>query len=171
MTRRRPIAPASTIQPQKLLSKRERAPKPHLFIQILHNMKNNLRVYNCPAILSSVTLFGILCLAPTLTLANKPPQFVLSEGQSEIVLRLKEGKETPVGSLIYTLKGFDFDNDPLTFGLRGQIANELLRIENLGSDEANVYLKKELDREVCNIFQKFFCFIAFKNRSWVRTLP
>lgn len=39
--------------------------------------------------------------------ANNLPQFLLSDGQSEIVLRLKEGPATPVGSLIYTLKGID----------------------------------------------------------------
>ena len=92
----------------------------------------------------------------TPVLANSPPQFVLSEGQSEIVLRLKEGSATPVGSLVYRLKGYDPDEDPLVFGLRGQIANELLRIENLGGDEANVYLKKELDREVIPQLQLFF---------------
>jgi hypothetical protein len=79
---------------------------------------------------------------------NILPQFLLSDGQSEIVLRLKEGPATPVGSMIYTLKGIDRDGDPLTFGLKGQIANELLRIENRGRDTANLYLKKELDREV-----------------------
>src|SRR5882757_4541517 len=35
---------------------------------------------------------------------NSLPQFILPQGQSEIVLRLKEGPSTPVGSLIYTLK-------------------------------------------------------------------
>jgi len=79
---------------------------------------------------------------------NRPPQFVLSQGQSEIVLRLKEGKETPVGTLVHRLKGFDYDEDPLVFGIMGQTGNDLLRIENLGTDEGNIYLKKELDREV-----------------------
>lgn len=84
------------------------------------------------------------------SVANVLPQFVLKDGQSEIVLRLKEGPATPVGSLVYKLKGRDDDGDELTFSLRGQQANELLRIENLGSDEANLYLRKELDREVRN---------------------
>ncbi|XP_067000515.2 cadherin-23 [Anabrus simplex] len=79
--------------------------------------------------------------------ANRPPRFLI-DGQTEIVLRLKEGSETPVGSLIYRLRGMDPDGDPLTFGIKEQIGNEILRIENLGTNEANVYLKKELDREV-----------------------
>lgn len=79
-------------------------------------------------------------------LSNRPPQFVLPPGQSEIVLRLKEGKETPVGTLVAELKGFDFEEDTLTFGLKSP--SNVLRIENNGRDEANIYLNKELDREV-----------------------
>ncbi|XP_073815991.1 cadherin 88C [Musca autumnalis] len=78
--------------------------------------------------------------------ANRPPRFII-DGQSEIVLRLKESPETEVGTLIYTLKGYDPDNDPLTFGKRPTADSEVIRIENKGSNEANVYLAKELDRE------------------------
>ncbi|XP_069668723.1 cadherin-23 isoform X2 [Periplaneta americana] len=80
-------------------------------------------------------------------LKNHAPRFLI-DGQTEIVLRLKEGAETPVGSRIYRLRGYDPDNDTLTFGLQHQADNEILRIENLGTTEADVYLKKELDREV-----------------------
>lgn len=52
------------------------------------------------------------------------------------------------GSRIYRLRGFDPDDDPLRFGVRDQAGNEILRIENVGKNEADVYLKKELDREV-----------------------
>lgn len=112
---------------------------PHLIPSIFHRS----------AYLVALT---ILLLSPLEISAenNVLPQFVLKEGQSEIVLRLKEGPATPTGSRVYKLKGIDRDGDPLTFGLRGQVANELLRIENLGKDEANLYLKKELDREVKN---------------------
>lgn len=52
------------------------------------------------------------------------------------------------GSLIYTLRGFDPDGDPLTFGIRhSSYDSEVLRIETAGNNEANVYLNKELDRE------------------------
>ncbi|XP_063244010.1 cadherin-23 [Bacillus rossius redtenbacheri] len=78
--------------------------------------------------------------------ANGAPRFLIN-GHAEIVLRLKEGPETPVGSLIYRLRGVDPDGDPLTFGVREQAGRELLRIENLGTNEANVYLEQELDRE------------------------
>ncbi|KAH8267311.1 hypothetical protein KR018_005727 [Drosophila ironensis] len=79
--------------------------------------------------------------------ANRPPRFAI-DGQSEIVLRLKESPETKVGTHIYTLKGFDPDNDPLTFGKRNSHDSEIIRIENTGGNEAKVYLAKELDREV-----------------------
>ncbi|XP_046805505.1 cadherin-23 [Lucilia cuprina] len=88
----------------------------------------------------------ILLILLQTTQANRPPRFMI-EGQSEIVLRLKESPETEVGTLIYTLKGFDPDNDPLTFGKRPSHDSEVIRIENKGSNEAYVYLAKELDRE------------------------
>lgn len=59
------------------------------------------------------------------------------------------------GSLIYRLRGFDPDGDPLTFGVKEQTGRETLRIESLGTNEANVYLKKELDREVSNFINNY----------------
>ncbi|KAH8250254.1 hypothetical protein KR026_009305 [Drosophila bipectinata] len=79
--------------------------------------------------------------------SNRPPRFAI-DGQSEIVLRLKESPETKVGTLIYTLKGYDPENDPLTFGKRNSHDSEIIRIENTGGNEAKIYLAKELDREV-----------------------
>jgi hypothetical protein len=52
------------------------------------------------------------------------------------------------GSRIYRLRGYDPDDDPLRFGVRDQVGNEILRIENVGKNEADIFLKKELDREV-----------------------
>lgn len=101
---------------------------------------NRITLHVVIGILISLSLFiePVLC--------NRPPKFLL-EGQSEIVLRLKEGSETPVGSVIYTLKGSDADGDALTFGLRHSYDSDILRIENTGNNQANVYLNKELDRE------------------------
>lgn len=80
--------------------------------------------------------------------ANRPPKFELDGHQSEIVLRLKEGAETPVGTLIYTLHGSDPDGDALTFGMRHNPYDaDVLRIENAGNNAANLYLNRELDRE------------------------
>lgn len=79
---------------------------------------------------------------------NRPPRFLI-DGHSEIVLRLKEGPDTPVGSLIYKLRGADPDNDALVFGIRDTgYGSDVLRIENIGNNEANLYLAQELDREV-----------------------
>ncbi|XP_015840656.1 cadherin-23 isoform X2 [Tribolium castaneum] len=77
---------------------------------------------------------------------NRPPRFLIN-GQTEIVLRLKEGKETPVGTLIYKLRGTDPDGDPLSFGVRSQSGSDVIRVENISPTEADVYLNKELDRE------------------------
>ncbi|XP_063618733.1 cadherin-23 [Cydia splendana] len=79
--------------------------------------------------------------------ANRPPRFLI-EGQSEIVVRLKEGADTPVGSLIYRLRGIDPDGDELKFGIRDQLGSNILRIEAITTNEANIYLIKELDREI-----------------------
>ena len=46
------------------------------------------------------------------------------------------------------LRGADSDGAPLTFGVRGSEANELLRIEHTSNTEASLFLNKELDREV-----------------------
>lgn len=90
-------------------------------------------------------IFTIVCFISCVT-ANRPPQF-LTGAQTEIVLRLKEGPDTPVGTLIYRLHGIDPDGDSLTFGIKEQPGSDIIRIENFGTSEANVYLNKELDRE------------------------
>ncbi|KAL4713341.1 hypothetical protein ACJJTC_006809 [Scirpophaga incertulas] len=79
--------------------------------------------------------------------ANRPPRFLI-DGQSEIVVRLKEGADTPVGSLIYRLRAVDPDGDTLKFGIRDQLGSDIIRIEAISSNETNIYLVKELDREV-----------------------
>nr|XP_036674405.1 cadherin-23-like [Drosophila suzukii]XP_036674406.1 cadherin-23-like [Drosophila suzukii]XP_036674407.1 cadherin-23-like [Drosophila suzukii] len=89
----------------------------------------------------------ILTALISLVASNRPPRFAI-DGQSEIVLRLKESPETKVGTLIYTLKGYDPDNDPLTFGKRNSHDSEIIRIENTGGNEAKIFLAKELDREL-----------------------
>ncbi|XP_017067176.2 LOW QUALITY PROTEIN: cadherin-23 [Drosophila eugracilis] len=103
------------------------------------------RIY--PRYISSIYIqVIILTTLISLVASNRPPRFTI-DGQSEIVLRLKESPETKVGTLIYTLKGFDPDNDPLTFGKRNSHDSEIIRIENTGGNEAKVFLAKELDRE------------------------
>lgn len=52
------------------------------------------------------------------------------------------------GSLIYRLRGVDPDGDTLQFGIRDQLGSDILRLEAISSNEANIYLVKELDREV-----------------------
>ncbi|KAB0799063.1 hypothetical protein PPYR_06943 [Photinus pyralis] len=82
---------------------------------------------------------GVLC--------NRPPRFLI-DGQTEIVIRLKEGSDTPVGSVIYKLHAIDPDGDNLKFGVKQQSGSEVIRVETTSANEANVYLNQELDREV-----------------------
>lgn len=98
-----------------------------------------------------ISLVAILLLAlAALVTGNQPPRFeVTDESGGEIVLKLKEGNEgTPVGSVIYRIKASDADGDALQFGLQGQTANELLRVQPVNDNEADLELIKELDREV-----------------------
>lgn len=91
-------------------------------------------------------LMGSL-VSSTAAYSNHPPRFLI-DGQTEIVVRLKEGNDTPAGTLIYRLRGSDPDGDALTFGVRDFPGNDILRIERVSNSEANIYLKRELDREV-----------------------
>lgn len=97
-------------------------------------------------------------LANNLIANNLPPKFISSSSgssaatNSEIVVRVKEGPAS-IGKLIYTLKGEDPDDDPLTFGVLGSMASDLLRIENVPGNQANVHLRKELDRETTESYQ------------------
>lgn len=113
-----------------------------------------------------ITIFLLLVCSESLSFAyqlannlianNLPPKFITSQaGQasnSEIVVRVKEGAAS-IGKLIFTLKGEDPDDDPLTFGVLGSMASDLLRIENVPGNQANVYLRKELDRETTESYQ------------------
>ncbi|KAF8774671.1 Cadherin-86C like protein [Argiope bruennichi] len=54
---------------------------------------------------------------------------------------LKLPMDTKPGSLIYRLRGSDPDNDILTFGVRGDVGNQLLRIQSVTETRANVFLK------------------------------
>ena len=95
-----------------------------------------------------------LCLMSTcgwkVVWANSPPEFLLDPDQSrggDIVIRLKEGPDTPPGTVIYRVKAFDPDGDALTFGMISSDSNaELVEIVN-DSNEASIVLKKELDAE------------------------
>ncbi|XP_023311794.1 cadherin-23 [Anoplophora glabripennis] len=91
-------------------------------------------------------LFAVLLYSVISVKGNRPPRFLI-DGQTEIVLRLKEGVDTPVGTLIYRLRGYDADGDPLKFGVRSSPGSDVIRVENSSPSEANVYLNKELDRE------------------------
>ncbi|CAG9578961.1 unnamed protein product [Danaus chrysippus] len=103
------------------------------------------RVRLKPAICAITIIWLMICVE--VISANRPPRFLI-DGRSEIVIRLKEGPDTPVGSLIYRLRGVDSDGDTLRFGIREQVGSDILRIEAISSNEANIYLVKELDREI-----------------------
>ena len=53
------------------------------------------------------------------------------------------------GSVITTLQGYDPDGDALTFDLYGAESRDLLSVEAISPSEAQLILKKLLDREVC----------------------
>ncbi|XP_076057455.1 cadherin 88C isoform X2 [Oratosquilla oratoria] len=106
-----------------------------------------LRSWGAALQVATGALLLLLALATASAEANTPPRFVLN-GQSEIVIRLTEGDDTPAGTNIYTLRGYDEDGDKLTFGIRGTEGQELLSLEHTGPDQALVFLNKALDREL-----------------------
>lgn len=62
-------------------------------------------------------------------------------------MRVREGQSS-LNKEIYHLIGEDPDGDPLQFGVLGTLGRDLLRIESVGKEEAKIYLRKELDREI-----------------------
>ena len=108
-------------------------------------------------------LLACCCCCWTPAQANRPPRFELQDGRGggEVVVRLKEGAETPVGSVVYRLRASDPDGDSLVFAVHGAAANELLSVEPVGATEANLVLVKQLDREVHIIYSlTLFKFIS-----------
>uniref|UniRef100_A0A182QBJ4 Cadherin domain-containing protein n=1 Tax=Anopheles farauti TaxID=69004 RepID=A0A182QBJ4_9DIPT len=97
---------------------------------------------------SHVFLQIVVCFSLCLTAVscNRAPVFLIDD-HAEIVIRLKEFPETPVGTLIYRLRGYDADGDPLTFGVQKSADSHIIRLKQNSSNEAYVYLNHELDRE------------------------
>ncbi|XP_066157175.1 cadherin-23 isoform X2 [Euwallacea fornicatus] len=94
----------------------------------------------------SFLMLTVLIYAFSTVASNRPPRFLI-DGQTEIVLRLKEGEETPVGTLLYKLRGHDADGDGLTFGVKSTLESDVIIVDSTSNTEANVYLNKLLDRE------------------------
>lgn len=119
----------------------------------VHKYHKKVRLKSEPHQMQTLVVSFLIYLTIVLTFctnpvqANRPPRFQLDGNPSEIVVHLKEGKESPIGFLIYRLKAFDPDGDPLTFGIQSDIDNDVIRIENIGANDANIRLNKELDRE------------------------
>ena len=94
-----------------------------------------------PETSSALMSHSLLCIVLFLSwfvqpgLCNSPPRFVLESSNAEvvggdIVVRLKEGQETPTGSKIYSLKGFDADGDRLLFGVQKGKDSDLIKVVN-----------------------------------------
>ncbi|XP_053680882.1 cadherin-23 [Anopheles nili] len=88
----------------------------------------------------------LLSVCLPLVSCNRAPVFLIDD-HAEIVIRLKEFPETPVGTLIYRLRGYDADGDPLTFGVQKSADSHIIRLKQNASSEAYIYLNTELDRE------------------------
>ncbi|KAG8186276.1 hypothetical protein JTE90_004620 [Oedothorax gibbosus] len=80
---------------------------------------------------------SFLLLAIFTTAAGVAPTIDLSHNMRILKLPM----DTKPGSLIYRLRGSDPDNDVLTFGVRGDVGNQLLDIQSVTETRANVFLK------------------------------
>jgi len=79
-----------------------------------------------------------LILTVSVSLGNKPP-FFTSDLSNHVIT-----ENTPIGTVIYTLKAQDPENSPLKFGLMG--TDKLTVDEKTGQ----VTVVKPIDREVIN---------------------
>ena len=102
---------------------------------------NHSQKVTVPETSSALMSHSLLCIVLFLSwfvqpgLCNSPPMFVLESTNAEvvggdIVVRLKEGQETPTGSKIYSLKGFDADGDRLLFGVQKGKDSDLIKVVN-----------------------------------------
>ena len=91
----------------------------------------------------------IFALAISLAGANTPPRFLIDGGGTavggDVIVKLKEGLDTPVGTKILQLRGYDRDGDNLEFGVKDDLG--IIAIENGRNNQAGVYLTSELDAE------------------------
>ncbi|GFY40241.1 cadherin-86C [Trichonephila inaurata madagascariensis] len=78
-----------------------------------------------------------LLMALFTTAAGVAPTIDLSHNMRILKLPM----DTKPGSIIYRLRGSDPDNDVLTFGVRGDVGNQLLNIQSVTETRANVFLK------------------------------
>lgn len=100
------------------------------------------------------TFLLLMLLLPCGSRGNSPPKFLLDENQNGgVVIPLKEGLDTPPGTVIYRAKGFDPDGDPLVFGVISRSDDGLVEVVNENNNEASIVLKKYLDAEVQNEHQ------------------
>ncbi|XP_077552872.1 cadherin-86C-like [Haemaphysalis longicornis] len=60
---------------------------------------------------------------------------------------LKLPKETPIGTIVYRLKGSDADSDVLTFGAQDSVGKSLFQFRSAHFSQADVILKKTLVEE------------------------
>ncbi|XP_078578476.1 cadherin-related family member 1-like isoform X1 [Branchiostoma floridae x Branchiostoma japonicum] len=90
-------------------------------------------------------VLGMVCIIlRTGAQANQPPTFTQDMDYEQIP------EDTPVGSTVYTLSATDADGDTLTYGVSGQVSNNLFTVDpSLG----HVTLKTTLDREQTDEYQ------------------
>eukprot|EP00058_Branchiostoma_floridae_P025500 XP_002610990.1 hypothetical protein BRAFLDRAFT_130872 [Branchiostoma floridae] len=84
-------------------------------------------------------VLGMVCIIlRTGAQANQPPTFTQGMDYEQIP------EDTPVGSTVYTLSATDADGDTLTYGVSGQVSNNLFIVD---PSSGVVTLKTPLDRE------------------------
>ena len=88
----------------------------------------------------SITLF--CSILPTVVQANLPPKFLPDGDMNQHTLT----ENTPIGTVIYTLKGVDPEGSPVRYGIKG---TDKLAVNEISGE---VTVIKEIDREARNDF-------------------
>ncbi|XP_035669276.1 cadherin-23-like isoform X2 [Branchiostoma floridae] len=90
-------------------------------------------------------VLGMVCIIlRTGAQANQPPIFTQGMDYQQIP------EDTAVGSTVYTLSATDADGDTLTYGVSGQVSNNLFIVD---PSSGVVTLKTPLDRELTDEYQ------------------
>lgn len=84
---------------KEIFSSLHRSTNTHRKVRLKHNTLDRLRLvtFSYIIIYSIFLISSISCLESR---NNRPPRFLIDNNHSEIVLRLKEGPDTPAGKII-----------------------------------------------------------------------
>jgi len=100
--------------------------------------------------LSSLCLLLVIVTSPATVVSSTSGDTAPNINYSHNMRILKLPKITPVGTIVYRLKGSDPDpGDVLSFGMDDPVGQSLFEVRTASFTEADVYLKSPLEVSTC----------------------